>query len=67
MQQILLEFSNPKVTGNLFREYLIKSRDMTRQRQLSFLNKWLKDYQLDAEKSLDIVKQKLKKEDCIMP
>ncbi len=66
MQQILLEFSNPKVVGNAFKDYLIRSRDMTRQRQLTFLNAWIKDYQTDAEKSLEIVKQLLKKEDYIV-
>lgn len=48
MQQIILEFSNPKVVGNAFKDYLIRSRDMTRQRQLTFLNAWIKDYQTDA-------------------
>lgn len=60
-QQILLEFSNPKVVGNAFKDYLIKSRDNTRQRQLSFIHQWLKDYQSDSEKSLVKVKQELKK------
>lgn len=60
-QQILLEFSNPKLVGNCFKDYLIKSRDSTRQRQLSFLHQWIKDYQMDSEKSLSKVKQGLKK------
>lgn len=34
---------------------------MTRQRQLTFLNAWIKDYEIDAKKSLDIVKKYLKK------
>lgn len=65
-QQIVLEFSNPKVVGTAFKDYLIKSRDITRQRQLSFLNQWVKDYQLDTEKSLEKVKCGLKKEDHIV-
>ena len=40
------------MVGNLFKDYLIKSKDLTRQRQMSFLNQWIKDYQMDAEKSL---------------
>lgn len=60
-QQIILEFNNPKVVGNAFKDYLIKNRDVTRQRQLTFLNAWAKDYQVDTEKSLDIVKEKLNK------
>jgi hypothetical protein len=67
MQQIVLEFTNPKVVGNAFKDYLIKSRDMTRQRQLTFLNAWIRDYQLDTEKSLEIVKRHLKAEDSILP
>lgn len=51
-QQVTLEFGNPKVVGNCFKDYLIKSRDMSRQKQLTFLNLWIKNYQTDTEKSL---------------
>lgn len=32
-----------------------------RQRQLKFLNNWIKDYQVDTEKCLEKVKHNLKK------
>jgi hypothetical protein len=40
---------------------------MTRQRQLTFLNAWIKDYQTDTENSLETVKQLLNKRDYILP
>lgn len=39
---------------------------MTRQRQLTFLNSWVKDYQKDAENILESVQKALKKEDYIL-
>lgn len=59
MQQIVLEFSNPKIVGNALKDYLIKSRDLSRQKQMSFFNQWIREYQVDAEKSLEKVKQNL--------
>lgn len=35
---------NPKETGNLFKDYLIRQKDLCRQKQLSFLHKWVKKY-----------------------